>query len=210
MCQHYHNQHAGQTCIVIGNGLSLREVPGEFLQKYPTFGANRIYLRFVPTYYVCINPLVIEQNRAEIEALRCDKFVRAEMNLEGCQLKKSIRAAFSFFPLTWINEGYTVTYVSLQLAYWMGFSVVLLVGVDHRYQFEGEPNQIQYIPGDDPNHFTPYYFRYQKWQTPDLENSEKYYVQADAIYRQSGRRIFNLTQGSALNVFEKSEMSEWM
>jgi hypothetical protein len=194
-----------KTCIIIGNGNSLKDVPNEWLDKYPTFGANRIYLKYIPTYYVCVNPNVIWQNFADIEALDCEKYVRAGMNATGYQLKRSLVANFSFQPLSWINEGYTVTYVSMQLAYWKGFTTVLLVGVDHRYSFEGSPNDKQKIEGDDPNHFDPDYFKGQEWQLPDLVNSKKYYRIAKEVFEGAGRKIINLTKDTALDVFEKGD-----
>jgi hypothetical protein len=204
-----HNKHVGETCIVVGNGPSLRNVPDEFLCTYPTFGTNRIYLRFTPDYYVAINPLVIDNNRDEIDLLMCPRFIRGGMGLGGYQLQRSSIAPFSFEPLKWVHEGWTVTYVCLQLAYWMGFTTVLLVGVDHRYTFNGKPNEKRRMEGDDPNHFDPDYFRGQEWNNPDLARSEDYYEIARDVYAQAGRRIVNLTEGSALDVFEKGTIAEW-
>lgn len=199
----------GLTCVVVGNGPSLNKVPVEWLGKYPTFGSNRCYLRFIPTYYVCVNPLVIEQNRAEIAALPCDKFIRAGSGILSAPLHSSTQAKFSFEPLCWIHEGYTVTYVSLQLAYWMGFKTVFLVGVDHRYQQTGKPNEQQVMNGDDPNHFDPHYFKGQNWNLADIEKSTGFYKVARDIYEKNGRKIINLTEGTALDVFEKGNIEEW-
>lgn len=191
------------TCLIVGNGPSLKNVPDSFLSKYPTFGTNRCYLRFTPTFYVAVNPLVISQNRAEIDALKCQKFVM------GDNLKRSTQRPFSFAPLEWVNEGYTVTYVCLQLAYWMQFRTVLLVGVDHRYQAVGKPNETQTLQGDDPNHFDPSYFKGQKWQLPDLAQSEQYYREARGVFLADGRRIINLTEGTALDVFEVGSVADY-
>lgn len=191
------------TCLIVGNGPSLRSVPDTFLQKYPTFGTNRCYLRFTPTYYVAVNPLVISQNKAEIDALQCLKFIMGENLTRGTQ------RPFSFAPLKWVNEGYTVTYVCLQLAYWMQYRTVLLVGVDHRYLAVGKPNETQTLQGDDPNHFDPSYFKGQKWQLPDLAQSEQYYREARGVFMADGRRIINLTEGTALDVFEVGSVADY-
>lgn len=198
------------TCLIIGNGPSLRDVPLEFLRKYDTFGTNKIYLLdgFTPTCYVCINPLVIQQNADRIKALSCEKFVRQGYGI-GKPLVSNPKLPFSFDPLSWVNEGYTVTYVCLQLAYWMGYKTVLLVGVDHRFTFDGKPNEKKRMGDVDPNHFDPSYFAGQDWQNPDLAKSEAYYEIARKIYDAAGRRIVNLTPNSALNVFERGELSEW-
>jgi hypothetical protein len=199
----------GLTCIIAGNGPSLNTVPFGWLGKYPTFGANRCYLKFAPTYYVCINPLVCQQNKAEIQLLPAEKFIRAGMGIEGHQLVSSTQARFSFEPLRWVHEGYTVTYVSMQLAYWMGFRTVLLVGVDHRYTQTGKPNEKQVMTGDDPNHFDPSYFRGQAWNLADLNRSAEFYKTARDVYASDGRHIINLGPDSALDIFEKGDLEQW-
>ena len=197
-------------CTIVGNGPSLNSVPRDFLNRYPTFGANRCYLKFIPTYYVCINKLVATQNRADIDMLPCEKFVRAGVGIKNAApLYSSLVGKFSFTPLLWVNEGYTVTYVSMQLAYWLGFRTVLLVGVDHRYQQAGRPNEKQVMAGDDPNHFDPSYFRGQSWQLADLKHMEEYYRVARETFKADGRRIINLGPDSALGVFERGELAEW-
>jgi hypothetical protein len=210
MYRHFDNLHEGETALVIGNGPSLRDVPVEFLCRYPTFGANRVYLKFQPSYYVAINPLVVEQNKTDIRRLSCPKFIRAGMGIPSYALYSATKQPFSFEPLSWVNEGWTVTYVSLQLAYYMGFTTVLLVGVDHRYQFDGKPNEKRIMTGDDPNHFDPTYFKGQEWNNPDLAKSGNYYGVAREVFEAAGRRIINLTEGSALDVFERGEIASWM
>ncbi len=206
-----YNTRRGETCIVMGNGPSLKTVPLKFLRKHPTFGANKVYLLdgFTPNYYVCVNPLVLEQNRAEIEALPCPKFIRGGLNFSGYQLHSVGFPMFSYVPWKWIYEGYTVTFVSLQLAFFMGFETILLVGVDHRFTFSGNPNEQSHMAGDDPNHFSPDYFKGQDWHNPDLERSEHAYRLALKAFTDDKRKIINLTKGTALNVFQKGELSRW-
>ena len=210
----YKNKHKGETCIIIGNGPSLKPILDtnmDFLNKYPTFGSNRIYLRYIPTYFVCVNPLVIDQNREDIEILDCEKFIRGGMLKSGNQLEcRHHHKAFSLHPDQWVYEGYTVTFVSMQLAYWMGFTTVLLVGMDHRYIYEGKPNLANKMTHQDPNHFDPDYFQGQWWNNPDLEQSELSYWMAEEQYRKDNRKIINLTAGTALDVFEKGDIKEWL
>jgi hypothetical protein len=106
-----------------------------------------------------------------------------------------------------VCEGHTVTYVAMQLAYYMGFSEVVLVGVDHRFATAGPPNQTVESQGDDPNHFAPNYFgRGVKWQLPDLEASELAYRVAKRAFEADGRRIVDATIDGELNVFEKVDI----
>lgn len=199
-----------EICTIIGNGTSLKRVSKTFLDKYPTFGSNRIYLHYIPTFYVCVNQLVLEQNIEEIRVLECAKYLRVGFAQDGdFALNKNASVPFSLQPLKFINEGYNVTYVCLQLARFMDFKTVLLVGVDHRYKFDGKPNEVGEMQEDDPNHFDPEYFKGQKWQMPDLKRSEEYFKIAESVFKKEGRRIINLTPRTALDVFEKGKLSEW-
>ena len=60
----------------------------------------------------------------------------------------------------------------MQIAYYMGFSKVFLIGVDHNFKVIGNPNEKQFLVGEDLNHFDPKYFRSKEWHLPDLEASE--------------------------------------
>lgn len=212
MIQHFKNKYIGETCLVIGNGLSLRDVCNSFLDSYPTFGSNRIFLKYIPTYYVCCNPLVLEQNRSIINLLSCEKFLPYGYGIESHNFKRTRTRRFSTHPEVEIYEGYTVTFVSLQLAYYMGFSTVLLVGVDHKYDVPDgtEPNEVLQMTDDDMNHFSPEYFRGMSWNAPDLEQSEISYQMAKEVYEQDYRKIINLTPNTALNVFEKGNINDWL
>jgi len=207
--------HRGETCVVVGNGPSLRFVDDYSLVKYPTIGSNKIYLRFTPTYYVCVNPLVIEQNIDEILGLATTAFLPPITALPGDDMEiftlhNMAMPMFSYDPTSFIHEGHTVTFVAMQLAFFLGFTKVLLVGVDHRYQYEGESNEEHLLVGDDNNHFDPRYFSGQRWNNPDLEASEFAYQLAYKAFLSDGRSIINLTDNSALEVFEKGSIQDYL
>ncbi len=143
--------------------------------------------------------------------LDCEKFVRAGYIDHRANPLNIIPAKkFSLTPHLWIYEGYTITFVALQLAYYFGFETVLLVGVDHRYQYNGKENQENLMSGDDPNHFDKNYFKGQRWNNPDLKRSEESYRLAKEAYENDGRKIINLTQDSALSVFQTDDINNWM
>ena len=92
----------------------------------------------------------------------------------------------------------------------MGFKNVLLVGVDHSYQFGGAPNEERIWEGNDPNHFHPGYFKGKKWNNPDLEKSEAAYRLAKEAFEADGRQIINCSRHTELDVFERDTLREWM
>jgi len=213
--KHLKNLYEGQECIVIGNGPSLRKIPKSFLASRKSFGTNRGYLYFLPSFFVAVNPLVVEQYLGDILQLDVEEmFLPSSLQIAGGNVHylKSIYGPpfFSKDITQGIHEGWTVTYVCLQLAYMMGFSTVLLVGVDHRYEYQGMPNEQQMAVGPDPNHFSPDYFTGGvKWNLPDLQMSEASYRLAREAFEADGRRIVNLTPGTALPVFEKQSWRKW-
>lgn len=211
----FHNIHRDESCIIIGNGPSLRDVPFDFLNKNITFGTNKIFLfkGFTPNYYVSVNPLVIVQSWHEIITMKAPVFISevfAEKDMPETYYLHSMRPPlFSYDPSRYVYEGHTVTFVCLQLAFFMGFTKVGLVGVDHRFIYEGEPNEEKVMEGDDPNHFDPNYFKGQRWNNPDLARSEEAYKMALEAFESVGRKIVNLTLNSALEVFPKQRISKW-
>ena len=216
--ERYRDRHRGQRCVIIGNGPSLNRMDLSFLGDEITFGLNRIYLLsekmdFQPSYYVCMNPLVLEQSASEIQAIHSSKFLSAQcMDLfperdDTALLQPMPGPSFARDPRSGVWEGYTVTYVALQLAYYMGFSEVVLIGVDHEYKHTlGNPNDAVVSAGDDPNHFHPQYFGSGvRWHLPDLENAEVAYRLAHEHFRADGRSVTDATLEGKLEVFPKQD-----
>lgn len=200
-----------KTCLIIGNGPSLANVPNAFLERFPTFGSNRIYLKFVPEIYACVNPLVTRQYRLEISEMKCEKYIditTADLIPGSFKIRDLHRAEFSTEP-GWYGAGYTVTSVLLQIAYWHGYKRIGLIGVDHRYTFEGKPNQELTAGETDPNHFDSSYFTNVQWNAPDLAKSELAYKLARRAFEDRGGEIINLSVESALDVFERGDWREW-
>lgn len=219
--KHYSNLHSGQRCYIIGNGPSISKMDMSPLKNEFTFGLNRIYLAFdtipfKPTYYVCVNELVLEQFAEEIRVLEMPKFLnwnrRGYFNLEEVstnfvRLTLSINDGFTTDFRRPLFGGGTVTYVALQIAYLMGFSEVVLIGVDHSFTDKGIPNKVETRQAEtDPNHFHPNYFpKGVKWQLPDLRRSELAYELARRVFEQNGRKILDATVNGKCPIFEKVE-----
>ena len=213
----YENLNQKQRCFIIGNGPSLRQMDLKKLRGEFTFGLNRIYLlfpelEFPTTYLVSVNDLVLEQCVTEMKSLDVPKFLtwRARRWFGNDPRVMYMDTDFTgeedfCRDITGrIFEGYTVTYVALQLAFHMGFDQVILVGVDHNFVTQGTANQAIVSQGDDPNHFAPNYFgKGFKWQLPDLQGSERAYTMAREAYAKAGRNILDATLGGKLNIFPK-------
>jgi hypothetical protein len=211
----FKDKHIGQRCVIIGNGPSLNKMDLSFLKEEITFGLNKIYLlfdkwKFTPTYYASVNPLVLEQCSEEISKIPSTKFISINgKNYFNGQndiifLKSIGIPSFSKDPQYGVWEGHTVTYVALQLAFYMGFEEVVLIGVDHNFEYTGKPNQEVVASGKDVNHFHPDYFgKGVRWNLPDLKKSEIAYRMARKMFENDGRIVLDATVDGKLDIFPK-------
>jgi len=211
----FSGRHTGDRCFIIGNGPSLQRMDLSLLRHEYTFGLNRIYLKFselgfATTYHVTVNRLVLEQCADDISNLDMPRFIswpgRHHLpRQDGLHyLGPHLCAHFSKRPWLHLWEGSTVTFVAMQLAYYMGFGEVILIGVDHDFETKGPPHQEVTSQGEDKNHFHPDYFgKGFRWQLPDLEGSERAYWRAKEAFEGNGRCITDATIGGKLEVFPK-------
>ena len=103
-------------------------------------------------------------------------------------------------------QGTTVTYVAMQIAFYMGFNQVILIGVDHSFTTKGTPHSVVTTDDKDLNHFDDQYFgKGFRWQLPDLDGSELAYRMAKYHYERKGREIVDATIDGKLQVFRKVE-----
>lgn len=207
--------HKGEACFIIGNGPSLNKIDLSPLRKYHTFGLNKIYMIFDKvdlnlSYHVAVNPLVIEQSIKEFESLTCPSFLEYRGAHNHIRCLEHIYFIAGRGPYTFqsdlskgICEGHTVTYVAMQIAFYMGFSKVFLIGVDHNFTARGNPNEKQLLQGNDPNHFASGYFANKEWQLPDLEASELSYNLARFHFNRAERQIYDATVDGKLQIFSK-------
>ena len=212
--------HSGGRCVIIGNGPSLKQTNLTLLEGEITFGLNRIYLMFgelgfETTFHVVVNELVVEQCAEDFRRIKAPLFTTTFNRVfikradNTAYMNRLSGPSFSCDVSRGIWEGATVTYVAMQLAYYMGFSDVILVGVDHRFGVSGPAHQVVESEGPDASHFDPNYFgKGFRWQLPDLETSELAYTLARDEFCRDGRRIVDATVGGALTVFKKMSLED--
>lgn len=209
----------GQRCTIIANGPSLKKTDLRRLAGEYTIGLNRISLNvdnmgFEPTFLCCVNKNVIEQFSDEIDRMSSIKFIAEH----GQDYLKNTWNTFFMGSLPKVGyfekdlsqqmwcEGWTVTYCAMQVAYYLGFETVVLVGLDHYFGDSGAPNKAVVSAGADVNHFHPDYFgKGVIWQYPDIARSEQHYRVAKEVFEADGRRLCDATIGGHCQIFEKAE-----
>jgi 6-hydroxymethylpterin diphosphokinase MptE-like len=223
----YRDKHRGRRAFLIGNGPSLNQCNLAKLAGETTFGVNGIFLNrksmgFDPTYYVVEDVFVAEDRAEQIKNYRGPKAKffgnYVKYCLEGAEdaIWMNVRYRFDAYPgfphfstntarQLWV--GGTVSYLCMQLAFFMGVSELILVGFDHNYivkkDVEVQGNKLT-SQSEDPNHFHPDYFGPgYRWHDPMLDRMEMGYRKARSVYEQHDRRIVNATVGGKLEVFDR-------
>ena len=213
----FRDLHRGGRAVLVCNGPSLNAMDLAPLAGEIVIGLNKIHLGmhrfgFYPRYVVAVNAKVVEQARDALLAMSAVKFIgaRAAHLIPAGPFVHHIPVldppvTFSTDLAIGFREGGTVTHAALQVAYYMGFAEVVIIGMDHRFVYDGDPHAARLIAGDDPNHFDPGYFRGQVWDNPDLARSEASYAAARAAFEADGRRILDATLDGACTVFQKAD-----
>ena len=210
--------------LIVGNGPSLNKTPLDLFTGIPSIGMNKIDLifnrvRWRPSCIVVENDLVVKQHwkylvESDIPTLISWKARHAIprrnrghfiffLNRRGHEFSNDQRKGFG-------TSG-TVTYSALQLAYFFGAELSVLVGVDHSFSNieKSKPLDYEKRRGLDTNHFDPNYFQENSfWGVPDLDLSEKGYKIARQAYEMADRRIIDATVGGNLTIFEKATIEQ--
>lgn len=202
----FKNRHRGQAAMLLGNGPSLTTVPQAFLAGIENtaddpvlIGMNRSW-KYQPTRYQCFvapqhwDELCAGKHRTEV-VFTTDRFVknvaawkRGEHLDVEVVLVKQIRESYMLWKRfsPWLDKGTEAPFAgifALQLAAWMGFKQIHLLGYDchntdgHHYDDVRAKRDVQL----------------------------KYYSRVPAWAEASGVKIWNWNPGSAIRVFPFKE-----
>lgn len=219
----FKNIHNNQRCFIVATGPSLAIRDLEVLRKHGVkcISMNRIYNLFAqtmwrPDYYMIEDTMMIEDLRKEIAEMNLPvKFVSSvpEEYWKQKDVGNSIRYQLINLDMTGqelplfsekiekcVYEGSTVTYACIQLAVYMGFNEIYLLGVDFNY------SQDLY---DEKNHFTGYQKdKKVRLNTVYPERMQAAYKGAKQYAETHGIQIYNATRGGKLEVFERVNFNE--
>lgn len=219
----FKNIHQGKRCFIVATGPSLRVEDLDMLKtnNEVCISMNRIYNIFDktdwrPDYFVIEDAKMIEDLAKEIAELKLDyKFVAAnpkcywEQEKAASSIKynmivqnyKNSMPGFSSNVENCVYNGRTVTYVCIQLAAYMGFKEIYLLGVDFNYSAD------LYAP---ENHFQGYHNSNTAVRLNPIhpELMILAYEKAKQYAQLHGIKIYNATRGGKLEVFERVNIDE--
>lgn len=225
----YKASYKNKPMLIIGNGPSLKKTPLHEFKNIGAIGMNKINLLFDktdwrPSHIVCVNGLVIQQNKEFFINTDIPIFLDIKARLLGVNSKKinylkiNKEQDFSENIANGVGGGPTVTYTALQLAYSLGANPIIIFGVDHSFKVKNtgsdeiingnKVSKIEVMKEDDPNHFDPNYFKGQKWGYPDLDGSELVYQLSKDFLEKKGVRVYDATIDGKLEIFDKISLEE--
>jgi len=219
------NKYKDKRCFIIGNGPSLKPEDLERLNGEFTFASNKIYKIFNkttwrPTFYMVVDPIVLAENVEDINLVEAKtkftlKVYKHLFNADiyfNNNLYKNKRGTFSTNIMESLYSSGTVSYHLLQLAHYMGFSEVYLLG--HDYNFKGAISKSEDLSFLKKESNSQFYFSENYIKADEKKPGqapEEMYIgmeKAKIVYENSGKKIYNATRISYLDVFEMKNFDE--
>lgn len=233
----YKDCFGGRRCFILGNGPSLRVEDLNRLGGEVTFASNKVYLAFDktewrPSFYTLCDLLVAAQNVEQIRRLEMPKFITnyARSFLFPCKNTVWFNELAGNFPLTTaknledlspeslrfsidatagLEGGGTVIFNQLQLAYFFGFSDVIVIGLDFSFNTGGLKTADSFfdksmVSKGEVNHFHPDYRKPgELWSVPNMELQRLAFRAAKEKFEADGRSVVNASRSTKLDVFRR-------
>ena len=218
----YKDKYKGKRCFIVCTGPSLTIDDVEKLKNEYTFGMNSLCLlcdktSFRPTFYSCIDVIVYRKFKSQIEEFTSgskdvfisNRIARNErvnpdwkiipINVAYHTYDRWFRhkywCKFSDNSLRTIYDMYSVTHALIQLATYMGFSKIYLLGADCTFRKNQNTHFIEYGTLDQ-----------------DFDSAEERCVVGyDAIKEYMDSHdvsLYNATRGGNLEKFERVDLDQ--
>lgn len=217
----------GKRCFIVGNGPSLTLEDLNRIKNEYSFGTNKIlYLldkcEWIPTFYLCID----DEAGTMIKTLlhQCNvpyKFINI-----GCRSKddpEDFHYVYTYTKFTfakyapkkpeisedissYIWPGCTVTFAAIQMAIYMGFKEIYLIGVDHSYSVTIDRKGHKKVE----NAVKTYADGIPDWgkSVQYIDATTEAYQCAKDYCDTHGIKIYNATRGGKLEVFERVDIDD--
>lgn len=224
--EEYKGIHQGQRCFIIGSGPSLKIEDVESLKDEWTFGVNADFMLYDQTewrasYYTIIDNTCVQKYADFVDNESLKAFFYGSWS--AYHGKKGIclpvhnannHVIFSIwnkmfpklFPVAQFSDdiakvvytGKSVVYTTLQIAAYMGFEEIYLLGVDCNYRQDN-------MYGQGINHKDKY-AKQHKYQNGDMMIPQ--YEIAQKWAEEHGIKIYNATRGGMLEAFPRKNLEE--
>lgn len=220
------NKYVGQRCFFIGNGPSLRadDLTVLYERHEITFAFNRIYNIFSetpwrPDFYISQDEKMLSGCLDIVKTLDLPvKFIPIQLkwyygidipdtqyfNIADQQTDDPYVFHFSNDIEHEIFNSSTVMYTAAQIAAYMGFKEIYLIGVDHHFQISQNNKGEIIVDNSAKDYFSDKYNEDKaNLYIPNTEKSTLTYIAMKQQCSQRGISVFNATRGGKLEVFPR-------
>ena len=217
------NIHDGERCFIICTGPSLTLDDVLLLRNEFTIGMNSICKLFTktnwrPSMYGIQDLLVYDRLKDDLKNLKSDTIcvignnIAAERELDAKWIPFPLYVAYHDFDKTVFNrfyakfsgdcsrvvyDGYSITFSLLQIAVYMGFKDVYLLGADCSFSNTGK------------NHFMEHGHQDAQINTAQARNFAMYEC-AKTYCNKNEINIYNATRGGELEIFPRINFDEFI
>ena len=225
--EQYRNKYKGKRCFIIGTGPSLTIEDLNRLKGEYTFASNSIF-RYLdktdwrPGFYTVTDHTWYDINRNDSDAIPVTILKMFPLDFG---LKYGFNDNYCYYPRflpifskclrfmtnspLGVQEGNTVTYFLMQLAAFMGFSEIYLLGIDFSYAFSLDKHGNVVRNKDVKQSYSFNDSNINKYPVADL-NSQLISYKTARKYADSHSdfKIYNATRGGKLEVFQRVNIDE--
>ena len=129
----FKDRHKDKRLFILASGPSLADCDLSLLRNRIVMTLNRSILTYPEPYYHCVmDQRLFDMYPEEFKKARC--LFTLEGRPFGVQMKNLAADGFSWDLEQGVHTGYTISYVALQLAVYMGFAEAYFVGLDLRHR----------------------------------------------------------------------------
>jgi hypothetical protein len=219
----FRNKYQGKRCFIIATGPSLTMEDVEMLKNEYTFAVNSMVnvmekMSYIPTFYAIQDGFAYERLRDKIKATTLNYAFIADWKMkkeyfsdkEWIQYPLTAWDYFNAYPeasfedkvsfsddaFKRVYDGFSITYSALQLAVYMGFKEIYLLGSDCNYE-KGVKNFAEY--------------RDEKHMNACVSNGERMIRAFEVAAKWAEAhdvKIYNATRGGMLEAFERVTLED--
>lgn len=233
----FQNIGKGKICFVIGNGPSLKpeDLSVLYENNIDSFAANRVYNTFDktnwrPTYYFSEDEFVLEEIQEKLNSTEINKelkhiFVPLHLNFyKNLKVKNAMYYKLLFADLQngkphpeFISDDMlrgipcrgSVAITSAQIAMFMDYKEIYLIGIDHNFSRMTDKNGSLIVDKSVKDHYGD--VNNADENTKGLFNIDaatQSFIDLKAYADKRGVKIFNATRGGKLEVFPRVNFDE--
>lgn len=217
--------HKGATCFIVGNGPSMTVDDLNKIHELgiKSFACNKIFLVFDdtkwrPDYFFVSDSKIVKDIDFEKTGLKKEHMFFPR------RFKKEIGFG-NFYELlehNWLEHGdfstdahkgiyqcETIIAEAIQVAYYMGFTKVYIIGVDFSYNMQSvDKENLTFVNGENNYFIKDYAVKGQVLNLPNQYANILGFQAAREGFEANGREIYNATRGGKLEVFIRKDLDE--